>query len=204
MTKFDNKFVPSIPKTYTVSELRDTQQPVKKSNLSVVARSKIINRSGSNYLSENQGGYGPCKNTLCGCSCSSETCKCGSSEVSIYNKGGFSVENYSASGKLSSDKLSGQYSHSTFRVNDWSGDAKFLSGTVGGKIDTEGIGVKASVDLANVKSDGVQVRTGVSVDTGITLEEGVKEVKILGTGVSVDENQIGFSTPFFEIKWNYR
>jgi hypothetical protein len=59
MTKFDNKFVPSTPKTYTVSELRDTQQPVKKSSLSAAARSKVVSRSGSNYLSENQG-YGPC------------------------------------------------------------------------------------------------------------------------------------------------
>lgn len=69
MTGFNNngKFVPSTPKTYTVVELRDTQQPVKKSNLSVAARSKIINRSGSNYLSpwaetdiDEANGYGPC------------------------------------------------------------------------------------------------------------------------------------------------
>jgi len=59
MTKFDNKFVPSTPKTYTVSELRDTQQPVKKSSLSVAARSKVVNRSGGNYLSESKS-YGPC------------------------------------------------------------------------------------------------------------------------------------------------
>ena len=49
MTKFDNKFVPSAPTTYTVSELRDTQQAVKKSSLSTAARSKVVNRSGSNY-----------------------------------------------------------------------------------------------------------------------------------------------------------
>jgi hypothetical protein len=68
MTKFDNKFVSSIPKTYTVIELRDQQQPVKKSNLSVAARSKVINRSGSGYLSPwvetdigEATGYGPCK-----------------------------------------------------------------------------------------------------------------------------------------------
>jgi len=60
MTKFDNKFVPTTPKIYTVSELRDTQQPVKKSPLSAAARSKVINRSGSNYLSESKEGYGPC------------------------------------------------------------------------------------------------------------------------------------------------
>jgi hypothetical protein len=51
MTKFDNKFVLSTPKTYTVIELKDPHQPVKKSGLSAAARSKVINRSGSGYLS---------------------------------------------------------------------------------------------------------------------------------------------------------
>jgi len=67
MTKFDNKFaIPQVPKTYTVSELRDTQQPVKKSPLSAAARNKVINRSGSSYLSpwaetdiSEAVGYGP-------------------------------------------------------------------------------------------------------------------------------------------------
>jgi len=60
MTGFNNnnKFVPVAPKTYTVIELRDQQ--VKKSPLSVAARNKVVNYSGSNYLSENQGGYGSC------------------------------------------------------------------------------------------------------------------------------------------------
>jgi hypothetical protein len=65
MTGFNNnnniKFVPTAPKTYTVSELRDQQQPVKKSPLSAAARSKVVNRSGSNYSSEKEG-YGPCHN----------------------------------------------------------------------------------------------------------------------------------------------
>jgi len=63
MTKFDNKFVPVAPKTFQVLELRDQQQeqqPVKKSPLSAAARNKVINRSGSNYLSESKEGYGPC------------------------------------------------------------------------------------------------------------------------------------------------
>ena len=67
MTGFNNnnKFVSSTPKTYTISELRDQQQqPVKKSNLSVAARSKVVNRSGSNYLSESQE-YGPCSYSGC-------------------------------------------------------------------------------------------------------------------------------------------
>jgi len=41
--------VPVAPKTFQVVELKDQQ--IKKSPLSVAARSKIINRSGSNYLS---------------------------------------------------------------------------------------------------------------------------------------------------------
>jgi hypothetical protein len=59
----NNKFVPVAPKTYTVIELRDQRQeniPVKKSPLSfAAARSKVINRSDSNYLSESKS-YGPC------------------------------------------------------------------------------------------------------------------------------------------------
>ena len=55
----NNKFVPSTPKTYTVLELRDWQQPIKQSSLSAAARSKVVNRSGSNYVSESEG-YGPC------------------------------------------------------------------------------------------------------------------------------------------------
>ncbi len=72
MTK-DNKFKPtnqhfkelkSIPKTETRIVLNDWSQPVKKSPLSAAARSKVINRSGSNYLSEGQG-YGPCSYSGC-------------------------------------------------------------------------------------------------------------------------------------------
>jgi hypothetical protein len=68
MTKFDNKFVPQAPKTFQVLELRDQQQeqqqPVKKSPLSPAARNKVVNRSGSSYLSEKEG-YGPCQYSGC-------------------------------------------------------------------------------------------------------------------------------------------
>ena len=59
----DNKFVPSTPKTFQVAELKEQQ--IKKSPLSAAARNKVINRSGINYLSENQD-YGPC--SYWGCS----------------------------------------------------------------------------------------------------------------------------------------
>jgi hypothetical protein len=118
MTKFDNKFVSSTPKTYTVSELRDTtQQPVKKSNLSAAARSKVISRSGSNYLSENQG-YGPCyvcskpeKETYLKVACPVVSCTdrnpknwyhtwCFGSRMKISNRGNLRCEGCSTSGKV--------------------------------------------------------------------------------------------------------
>jgi hypothetical protein len=55
MTKFDNKFVSSTPKTYEVKYVEN-----KQTKLSPAARSKVINKSGSNYLSGSQS-YGPCK-----------------------------------------------------------------------------------------------------------------------------------------------
>ena len=69
-------------------------------------------------------------------------------------------------------------------------------------MDTEGIGVRLSADLINAKAEAIQVRTGIAFDTGITIDEGVKEVKLAGFGFSVDENHVGFSTPFGKIKFN--
>jgi len=58
MTKFDNKFVPGAPKTYEVNYVEN-----KQSGLSPAARNKVINRSGSDYLSSRatiiNPGYGP-------------------------------------------------------------------------------------------------------------------------------------------------
>ncbi|RHZ35953.1 hypothetical protein [endosymbiont GvMRE of Glomus versiforme] len=45
------KVQPTIPKTETRIMLNNWRQPVKQSNLSVAARKKIINYSGSNYVS---------------------------------------------------------------------------------------------------------------------------------------------------------
>jgi hypothetical protein len=45
----NNKFIPRVSEQYIVAE---SNQPVKKSPLSTAARSKIINRSGSNYISD--------------------------------------------------------------------------------------------------------------------------------------------------------
>jgi hypothetical protein len=45
MTSENNQFIPKAPEWYTVCELSDQQ--VKKSPLSVTARNKVINKSGS-------------------------------------------------------------------------------------------------------------------------------------------------------------
>lgn len=69
----DNQFKPTnqhfkelrnLPQTETRIVLNDWSQEAKKSKLSPVARNKVINRSGSNYLSENKG-YGPCSYSGC-------------------------------------------------------------------------------------------------------------------------------------------
>lgn len=52
--------------TETVYELKDYE--IKKSPLSASARSKVINKSGSNYVSENKEGYGACTSSYCSCS----------------------------------------------------------------------------------------------------------------------------------------
>ncbi|RHZ36852.1 hypothetical protein [endosymbiont GvMRE of Glomus versiforme] len=70
MTK-DKFIIPVTPKTYEVKYVENKdQEQIKKSPLSASARSKVINRSGSNYVSENQESYGPCLNSSCNCSAS--------------------------------------------------------------------------------------------------------------------------------------
>lgn len=71
MTEFNNnnKYISKAPEQYIVAELKDQQ--TKKSSLSAAARSKVINRSGSNYLSESREGYGPCFKSF------SNECNCG-------------------------------------------------------------------------------------------------------------------------------
>lgn len=64
MTNDNFKPFSNLPKTETKIVLNDWSQPVKKSPLSAAARSKVINRSGGNYVSESQE-YGPCSYSGC-------------------------------------------------------------------------------------------------------------------------------------------
>jgi hypothetical protein len=56
MTNINNN---NLPKTETIYELKESDYEIKTSKLSLAARNKIINRWGSNYLSENKEMYGP-------------------------------------------------------------------------------------------------------------------------------------------------
>ena len=59
----------------------------------------IIDKSGSNFRSEKEG-YGPWRNTLCGCFCSKNLCDCGNPEGSIYKKDNWELGNVAASGEI--------------------------------------------------------------------------------------------------------
>lgn len=63
----NNQYKPSWKNIYIVQE-----QPIKQSNLSVAARSKIINKTGSNYSSQNPKNYGPCIPFNQDCECNFE------------------------------------------------------------------------------------------------------------------------------------
>jgi len=65
MPKFNQYLIENKKPVELVQQLEKYE--IKKSPLSVAARSKVINKSGSNYVSENRGGYGPCS------SCSSSS-----------------------------------------------------------------------------------------------------------------------------------
>jgi hypothetical protein len=208
MTEYtnNNKFVPQA-QTYEVRYLENQEQ--QKPKLSLAARSKVVNRSGSNYISERttiiNPSYGPCKSSLCGCSCYSDECNCKTSEFSFLksdwrDKNEFAkLENYSVSSWEGSHSGGIQYSNSKLRLKDENTDAKFLSGTAGGEIGINGFKFKASADVANVKTHGFQARVGLNVDSGIQFAEDKVEVKAAGFGVSVGK-QTGISTPFGEVK----
>jgi hypothetical protein len=138
-------------------------------------------------------GYGPCKNSLCGCDCYSENCVCKGGEASIVNVNkGFRIGNVSASG----GKDSAEASVSAIRIKDFSGDAKFLSATCGVNDD----GLRIGLDAANLKTDGFQLRAGVNLDTGFVNNDDKTVFKLAGIGFDSDSKQIGLSLPFAEVK----
>ena len=63
MTKNNNLIPTNKAPIETVYELKNYE--IKKSSLSPAARSKVINKSGSNYVSESKSDYGPCSGSFC-------------------------------------------------------------------------------------------------------------------------------------------
>jgi hypothetical protein len=49
---YENNIPVEVPKTETVYELKESDYEIKTSKLSAAARSKVIKRYGSDYLSE--------------------------------------------------------------------------------------------------------------------------------------------------------
>ena len=184
-------------------------------------KTTVINKSGVNFRSEKDG-YGPCKNALCGCDCSSYSCSCANASMKVGSWG----PNFDFKGRRWKDDIdpynddlneaiiksaaqaignpkrgaSGQVSGSFFGYSDEGGEVKILGGSASGQVSSKALIGRATADLYNVKSQGVQVRVGVGVDTGISLEDGF-EAKAIGFGFSVGK-KTGISTPFGEIKFD--
>jgi hypothetical protein len=194
-----NQFVPMAPKTY---EVRYVENEIKQSPLSPVARAKIINRSGSNYVSERANevnpGYGPCKNTSCGCFCSKEECDCGNPEFSIYEKSSKKIGNGTASGgtSLGGNAISGDASFTLYRDSRSNGDLKVGTVSAGAYAVNGGVGggVRASADVVSFKTGGVEIRAGLNLDTGASISDNGLELKAAGFGVSIGE-KLEISTP---------
>ena len=173
-------------------------QEVKKSPLSPAARGKVINKSGSNFSSEKEG-YGPCRNDLCGCSCSSYTCNCVGSSGWAEKGGTGYATSFRGGGEGLDKEANGQVNVSIFSYRDSNGEGRFLGSTAKCEASIkEGVKVQWSADLCNVKTNGVQIRAGIGIDTGLSIKDGL-EAKVAGFGFSVGK-QTGISTPFGEVK----
>jgi hypothetical protein len=144
-------------------------------------------------------GYGPCQNSLCGCSCSSRDCVCANAGLSSYeNEDGLKLANLSSSGRARDGNLSGRASSSLFSHSNGNGEMKLVSSSVEGNFGVSGVNARLGLDLANIKTDGVQLRVGLNADTGFSTDKGL-EVKVGGFGFNVGD-QTGISTPFGELK----
>lgn len=146
-------------------------------------------------------GYGPCRNSLCGCSCSSKECVCANS--SDWDKDG---TGFSASGRTwtssSAAGAGGKFGGAMVSTRDSSHEMRLGGSSIGGEIEvnSEGIDIKAELgaNLYEYKSDGLHAKIGINADTGATINSDGVEAKLLGIGISVGK-KTGISTPFFTI-----
>lgn len=191
-----------LPETSTVSYYDvDTDQNLtfeewNKLNQNSSSEIRVI-KSGSNFRSEKEG-YGPCKNTLCGCFCSKDECDCRNPEGSIYKKNNWKVGNATASGGIGwgGHSISGDVDVSAFRKTWQNADLKVGTVSAGGYAVDGGLGygVRASADVMSFKADGVELRAGFNLDTGAGITDDGIEVKFLGAGITIGK-KLEISTP---------
>jgi hypothetical protein len=186
----NNNYPIYLPKTYTVSYF-DEAEWNKDLTQNDLKQQEIINAS---YHAENQAeerGYGPCRNTSCGCFCSNDECYCSNPEFSIYKESSRKIGNGTASGgtSLGGNAVSGDAAFTLYRDSRSNGDLKVGTVSVGTYLVNGGFGgaVRASADVMSFKTDGVEVRAGLSLDTGATISENGLELKLAGFGVSIGE-----------------
>jgi len=179
-----------------VQELKDYE--IKKSPLSPAARAKVIKRNGSDYVSDNKEGYGPCRNTLCGCFCSKDECDCKNPEFSVYKDYDKKILNGTASGGigLGGHSISGDADLALFRRTQRNSDLKVGNVSVGAYAIDGGLGcgVRASANAFSLKEGGAEIRVGPSLDTGGRISDNGVELKFLGAGVSIGK-KMEISTP---------
>jgi hypothetical protein len=92
----------------------------------------------------------------------------------------------------------GEIDNSVYKYKDDKGEVRFASGSVAGEIGAGPGGItasySASVDLMNIKFDGIQTRLGVDVGSGFTAGSDGLEIKGYGLGFSIGK-KMGISTP---------
>ena len=180
----------NLPETYTVSYFNESEWN-KELSLEELKQQELINVSYQSEINSEEKGYGPCRNTSCGCFCPKTECDCGNPEFSIHKDGGKKIGNGTASGGvgLGGNAVSGDVDFTIYRDTKSNGDLKIGTVSVGADLVNGGFGgaVRASANIASFKSDGVEVKAGLNLDTGASISANGLELKLAGFGISIGE-----------------
>jgi hypothetical protein len=176
-----------IPKTEMVCELKDEYNvPSFEEFMRIYESDDNLNYDDLIFsdISDKGKGYGPCKNTSCGCFCPKNRCDCGNPEFSIYKGGSQKIGNGNASGSvgLGGNSVSGDADFTLYRDSRSNGDLKVGFVSVGADLINGGFGggVRASANIMSFKTDGFEVRAGVTLDTTASISSNGLELKLGG------------------------
>lgn len=195
-----DKFLPkeNLVKTEEVRELTNEYPSFEEFTRTYEYNEHIANSYEDEYQAQGKG-VGPCRNTLCGCSCSKDVCDCGNLEGSIYGKDNWKVGNATASGNtgLDGNSVSADGDFSLYRDTRMDGDVKVGTFSAGFDAVNGGLGCKAKfgANAVNIKSNGWEAKAGLNLDTGGGISSDGIEFKVLGAGVNVGK-KMEVSTPF--------